>query len=518
MSMLFSGFWAMAFAVLGGILLAMGVGLLGRWLLGIPAALLAAPLRRLGAPGMLAGTGLAANRWRTAALATPIVLVAMLAGIQGIVESSNQRHTEDVTRPGRRAAHVVVGADGAPLPAGTAAAVARLARRRRRRPRSCRRRSTRSRRARRAGPVAGRRRGRTRRRRRSIPTWSRGSLARRPRRRRRRQPRVRRRRRPAGRRHGSRCGWPTRRARRSRGGGLRPRGRTRRRPARPGRRPAPRGVPADTALFVAGGAGAGRSLARYAAAHPGIGRSTAARTSTRSRDQRRRRVGRLAGGRPRRRVRGARARQHGGDDHDGAPWRARDDPAARRHAGPGDADGHARDAPDRRRGAGAGAAIVAVAVAGVPRGLTGVPLACRSSSRRPWRPAPRSSGCWPPGHDAARAAGLAGGGDAREGVSAGTPERAWRRPRTGAASARCTVAAGGLGPRPGAGSRSPALLVSGDGPGTHRAHQMDAALVVAERSLEESSDDAEATTVCASALARLTDQSSVYAAPSLVRL
>jgi len=47
---------------------------------------------------------------------------------------------------------------------------------------------------------------------------------------------------------------------------------------------------------------------------------------------------------------------------------------------------------------------------------------------------------------------------------------------------------------------------------------MDAALVVAERSLEESSDDAEATTVCASALARLTDQNSVYAAPSLVRL
>ena len=68
MSMLFSGFWAMAFAVLGGILLAMGTGLLGRWLLGIPAAVLAAPLRRLGAAGLLAATGLAANRWRTAAL------------------------------------------------------------------------------------------------------------------------------------------------------------------------------------------------------------------------------------------------------------------------------------------------------------------------------------------------------------------------------------------------------------------------------------------------------------------
>src|SRR4051812_16542811 len=126
MSMLFSGFWAMAFAVLGGILLAAGTALLGRWLLGIPAAVLAAPLRRLGAAGMLAATGLAANRWRTAALATPILLVAMLAGIQGTVESSNQRHTEDVTRLRVHAPHVVVGAGGAPLPAGTAAAVARL--------------------------------------------------------------------------------------------------------------------------------------------------------------------------------------------------------------------------------------------------------------------------------------------------------------------------------------------------------------------------------------------------------
>jgi putative ABC transport system permease protein len=116
----------MSFAVLGGILLAMGTGLLGRWLLGIPAAALAAPLRRLGAPGLLAATGLSANRWRTAALATPIVLVAMLAGIQGTVQTSNQRHTEDVTRARVRAPLVVAGTHGAPLPAGTAGAVARL--------------------------------------------------------------------------------------------------------------------------------------------------------------------------------------------------------------------------------------------------------------------------------------------------------------------------------------------------------------------------------------------------------
>src|SRR4051812_20701820 len=126
MSVLFSGYWAMAFAVLAGILLAMGVGLLGRWLLGVPAAALAAPLRRLGASGLLASTGLAANRWRTAALATPIVLVAMLAGTQGIVETSNERNTEAVTAARVHAPRVLVGTAGAPLPAGTAAAVARL--------------------------------------------------------------------------------------------------------------------------------------------------------------------------------------------------------------------------------------------------------------------------------------------------------------------------------------------------------------------------------------------------------
>ena len=83
MALIFKGMWAVAFAILEGLLLAIGVGLLGRVLLGLPAALLARPLRRLGASGLLAGTSLAANRWRTAALATPIVLVAMLAGTQG---------------------------------------------------------------------------------------------------------------------------------------------------------------------------------------------------------------------------------------------------------------------------------------------------------------------------------------------------------------------------------------------------------------------------------------------------
>ncbi len=126
MTMVFSGLWARAFAILAGLLLASGTGLLGRWLLGLPAAALGRPLRRLGASGLLAGTGLSANRWRTAALAMPIVLIAMLAGTQGVVQSSDQRHTERVTDARVKASHVLASSDGVPLPAAAAADVAGL--------------------------------------------------------------------------------------------------------------------------------------------------------------------------------------------------------------------------------------------------------------------------------------------------------------------------------------------------------------------------------------------------------
>ena len=75
---------------------------------------------RFGASGLLASTSLATNRWRTAALATPIVLVAMLAGTQGVVQSSGQHDTEAVTAARVTAPFVIVGRDGAPLPADTA--------------------------------------------------------------------------------------------------------------------------------------------------------------------------------------------------------------------------------------------------------------------------------------------------------------------------------------------------------------------------------------------------------------
>jgi hypothetical protein len=64
MALVFSGFWAKAFAVLTGLLLAVGVGLLGRWLLGAPAAALARPLRALGAPGLVASTSLSPTAGR----------------------------------------------------------------------------------------------------------------------------------------------------------------------------------------------------------------------------------------------------------------------------------------------------------------------------------------------------------------------------------------------------------------------------------------------------------------------
>ena len=116
MALVFKGIWAISFAILIGLVLAIGVGLLGRVLLGVPAALLARPLRGLGASGLLASTSLSANRWRTAALATPIVLVTMLAGTQAVVQSSSQRDVEQVSAARVTAPYVVTGRDDAPIP------------------------------------------------------------------------------------------------------------------------------------------------------------------------------------------------------------------------------------------------------------------------------------------------------------------------------------------------------------------------------------------------------------------
>ena len=217
-------------------------------------------------------------------------------------------------------------------------------------------------------------------------------------------------------------------------------------------------------------------------------------------------------------VRGARAREHGGDDHDRAPRRARDLRLLGGTAGHADAHGGARDAADRRWRRWARERPSSRSRSPASRGVTASRSSCRRSSppaswpARGARPAGRrgrrpGSRCAPrPRRRCARRS------ERRHTPS--VPEAAPDRGRLRTMHGRCR--------RVGASTwcwRSVACPPCiGRGPGTHRAHQMDAALVVAERSLEESNDDAEATTVCASPLARLTDQSSVYAAPSLVRL
>ena len=104
MAVIFAGEQAYAFSILAAILLAIGTALLGRGLLGLPAALLSRPLRLLGAPGLLASTGLAANRWRSAALATPILLIAMLVGSQGVLSASTATTRSTSPRRGSRPA------------------------------------------------------------------------------------------------------------------------------------------------------------------------------------------------------------------------------------------------------------------------------------------------------------------------------------------------------------------------------------------------------------------------------
>ena len=126
MAMLFSGELAIAFSILSALLLAMGAGLLGRPILGLVAIAAAAPLRLLGVAGLLARRNLLTNRWRTAALATPVLLICALAGTQAIVQKSTERHTERTAASRVLADRIVVGRDGAPLTLTTRTELARL--------------------------------------------------------------------------------------------------------------------------------------------------------------------------------------------------------------------------------------------------------------------------------------------------------------------------------------------------------------------------------------------------------
>ena len=120
MALLFKGEQASAFSIIAGILLAAGTALLGRWLLGLPAALLAGRCAPSARPGCWRAPACRRTAGARAALATPIVLIAMLVGTQGVLATSSRHDTEGVTAARVTAAHVVTGRDGAPLPAGTA--------------------------------------------------------------------------------------------------------------------------------------------------------------------------------------------------------------------------------------------------------------------------------------------------------------------------------------------------------------------------------------------------------------
>ena len=294
-------------------------------------------------------TGLAANRWRTAALATPIVLVAMLAGTQAVVEASDQRDTRGRDGRARHGAGVVVGArrraaaggDGGARSRGCAGVDGVAAALQTERLRSTR--------ARRGSPWAAAALDARRRRAtldlgvsRAARCASRAATAVAvsrvvaddgglDARRRRARPHGRHARRdPARRRH------------------LRARRRARRRGARPRGGPAAAASP-TTAVFVAGGPAAGRSLAATRHARTGVEVLTRDEYLAASmRPAQRAGLGRLADRRPRVAVRGARARQHRRHGDLRAPRRAGHDPPARRHPG------HAirmvaLDAPDRRR-------------------------------------------------------------------------------------------------------------------------------------------------------------------------
>ena len=95
MALIFKGMWAIAFAILIGLVLAVGVACSGACCSACPRC---SPARCADSVRRACSRARAyRDRWRTAALATPIVLVAMLAGTQAIVQSSSQQDVERVS-------------------------------------------------------------------------------------------------------------------------------------------------------------------------------------------------------------------------------------------------------------------------------------------------------------------------------------------------------------------------------------------------------------------------------------
>ena len=114
MALIFKGTWAVAFAILEGLLLAIGVGLLGRALLGLPAAIARPPAARLGASGLLAApasppTAGARRRWRRRSCSWRCSRAPRASSSPAASATPRRVTAERVTAP-----YVVTGRDGAP--------------------------------------------------------------------------------------------------------------------------------------------------------------------------------------------------------------------------------------------------------------------------------------------------------------------------------------------------------------------------------------------------------------------
>jgi putative ABC transport system permease protein len=117
---------ALSYATLAAFLVMVAVALLGPVVIGWPTALAGRTLLPGGGPGFLAGSSLAAGRFRAGAVGAAIALVVALGGTQVLSLATAQRETERVSAQRVRAGHVLVPRAGDGLPPSVAADAARL--------------------------------------------------------------------------------------------------------------------------------------------------------------------------------------------------------------------------------------------------------------------------------------------------------------------------------------------------------------------------------------------------------
>jgi putative ABC transport system permease protein len=117
---------ALSYAMLAAFLIMVAVALLGPILIGWPSALAGRILLPGGGPGFLAGSSLAAGRFRAGAVGAAIALVVALGATQVLSLATAQHETEHVSAERVLARHVLVPRAGGGLPPSVAAEAARL--------------------------------------------------------------------------------------------------------------------------------------------------------------------------------------------------------------------------------------------------------------------------------------------------------------------------------------------------------------------------------------------------------